>query len=90
MKQKTGKEAEAEIQQIWSISEIQSAIEALNTTNIMPNSASLQGLLKQMMALVIIDGKKDGKRKKVEDNIINDQSKSNFDSKGKKKAKKVD
>ncbi|PWN37684.1 uncharacterized protein FA14DRAFT_130502 [Meira miltonrushii] len=88
VKQKTGKEAEAEIQEIWPKSEIQSAMEALNTTNIMPNSASLQGLLKQMLALTTVDEKKDGKRKKGEDDSTLDQSKSS--TKGKKKAKKVD
>ncbi|MCO5555795.1 hypothetical protein L7F22_009340 [Adiantum nelumboides] len=88
VKQKTGKEAELEIQQIWPSSEIQSSIEALNTTNVMPNSASLQGLLKQMMALTTVDQKKEGKRKNVEEEVV---TKNNSNSTtGKKKAKKVD
>lgn len=66
VKSKSGKEAEVDIQRIWSPNEIQSSIDALNTTNILPNSASLQGLLKQMMGLTMIDQKKEGKRKKAD------------------------
>ncbi|UZJ56547.1 hypothetical protein CBS101457_005867 [Exobasidium rhododendri] len=58
---------EADLQAIWSVSKINEAIEALDGTNKLPNSVSLQNVLRQLLAITSTSGeakgKSNGKRK---------------------------